>query len=215
MKCLSWLGPLVLVLILGLIVLPGCSDEKGIESVMEPEVGDSSPLTPDSLWNPGGPVTLDRGYIDYPINPWLPLNGRAFGRYITNRGYHLGDDCVRSPGTPVHAIWNGYVRYARYNHGGWGYLMIVESSINNIPFCTVYGHLGNAMYPGEGHWVSKGQYIGTVGSTSESGQSTPHLHLGIHYGGYGKPTGEYPNWCCGYNWSTSGWFNPTGFMSYF
>jgi len=153
-------------------------------------------------------------YIWYPINPWSPLGGYAFGRYVSGRGYHLGDDCVRGSGTPVYAIWHGRVKYARYNSGGWGYLMIVEYYINNIPFCVVYGHLGATMYPGEGNWVSRGQYIGTVGSTAESGQATPHLHLGIHYGGYDAQTGTYPSWCKGYASSTSGWFNPTTFIAY-
>ncbi|MFH1171065.1 MAG: M23 family metallopeptidase [bacterium] len=170
---------------------------------------------PDSSADDGSlSIALDNGYINTPITPWLPLGGYAFGRYVSGRGYHLGDDCVRSPGKAVHAIWHGRVKYARYNSGGWGYLMIVEYYINNLPFCVVYGHLGGTMYPGEGNWVTRGQYIGTVGSTQESGQTTPHLHLGIHYGGYGAPTGTYPSWCKGYASSTSGWFNPTDFMNY-
>lgn len=159
---------------------------------------------------------LASDYIKYPINPWLPLKGLSFGRWRSGYGYHLGDDCVRSAGTPVYAIYPGYVRYAR-NKGigsGWGYLMIVESWINNIPFCTVYGHLGRNMYPGEGRWVYTNQYIGTIGSTEESGQTTPHLHLGIHYGGYGAPTGTYPSWCRGYGSTTNYWFNPTNFIAY-
>jgi len=171
----------------------------------------------DSSDYPKGPVNtiMDLGAVNYPINPWLPLNtSNSFGHYVPNRGIHLGDDCVRSPGTPIYAIRQGMVKYARYNSGGWGYLMIVESMVNNLPFCTVYGHLGNAMFPGEGNWVSTNQYIGTVGSMQESGQTTPHLHLGIHLGWYGAPTGTYPSWCRGYSTSTSGWSNPTTFMAY-
>ncbi len=101
-----------------------------------------------------------------PINPWEPIGGYGFLRYVSGRGYHLGDDCVRSAGTPVYAMYDGFVRYARYNSGGWGYLMIVESTISGTTFCAVYGHLGATMYPGEGRNVGRGQYIGTVGSTA-------------------------------------------------
>lgn len=156
---------------------------------------------------------IDTDYIWYPINPWLPLVGYPFGRYVSGQGYHLGDDCIRSAGTPIYAIYDGNVRYARYNSGGWGYLMIVESMFNNLVFCTVYGHLGRTMYPGEGRSVGRGQYIGTVGSTGESGQNPPHLHLGIHMGGYDAPTGQYPAWCKGYGTSTNGWLNPTDFIA--
>ena len=91
--------------------------------------------------------------------------------------------------------------------------MIVESTISGTTFCAVYGHLGATMYPGEGKNVGRGQYIGTVGSTAESGQSTPHLHLGVHYGPYGYPTGTYPGWCRGYAPSyTGGWEWPTLFI---
>jgi murein DD-endopeptidase MepM/ murein hydrolase activator NlpD len=153
-------------------------------------------------------------YIKYPINPWLPITN-PFGTKNSVGKYHVADDCVRPPGTPIYAIWDGYVRYARYQGPSWGYLMITECYFNNLVFCVVYGHMGSRMYPGEGQRVRTGQYIGTVGSTAESGQASPHLHLGIHYGGHGSPTGVYPAWCCGYSYSTSGWFNPTNFIASF
>lgn len=157
----------------------------------------------------------DYSFVFFPIVPWEPLNGFRFGYNRPGHGIHLGDDCIRAPGTPIYAIYDGYVRYARNKtiSSGWGYLMIVESQISNITFCTVYGHMGSRMYPGEGQWVSRGQYIGTVGSTAESGQTSPHLHLGVYAGAFGTSTGNYPWWCKGYASSTSGWYNPTDFIN--
>ncbi|GEM_PF-2619792 len=163
------------------------------------------------------PPMITTDYVRFPINPWTPLNGFAFGYWRDGHGYHLGDDCVRSAGTPVYAIWGGTVIYARNHGGGWGYIMIVQSIINNIAFCTVYGHLGSAMYPGEGRTVVTGQYIGTVGSTQESGQNPPHLHLGIKRITQWYPVGQYPSWCKGYTFSYSEkqtWINPTAFINY-
>lgn len=194
-----------------LAILPAC-DSLNRES--KSPVGPTSPADNIGTQPPNRPEVTATDNIKYPINPWLPLNGRVFG-VLTSRGWHTGDDCVRPPGTPIYAIWNGYVRYARYQGPSWGYLMITECYFNNLVFCVVYGHMGNRMYPGEGQWVSTGQYIGTVGSTADSGQNPPHLHLGIHYGGYGAPTGAYAPWCCGYCGSTNSWFNPTNFMTQF
>jgi murein DD-endopeptidase MepM/ murein hydrolase activator NlpD len=201
-------GLLVMLAILAiLVIMPACDS---LNQKSESPVGPTSPVDNIGSQPPNRPQVTATDNIKYPINPWLPLNGYPFGKY-DGYSYHVGDDCVRNPGTPIYALYEGYVRYAR-NHGGrWGYLMIVESHFNNLVFCTVYGHMGNRMYPGEGNWVGTGQYIGTVGSTADSGQSSPHLHLGV----YGASTGVYPGWCCGYASSTQWWFNPTNFMTQF
>ncbi|MBU1130945.1 M23 family metallopeptidase [Patescibacteria group bacterium] len=207
----KWLMLTVIALIA--MAIAGCqtSDNQGTITGAESTLSDSAAGSKN-----GEAFTDDWGYVNYPINPWLPLGtSNTFGN-VTSRGVHLGDDCVRNPGTPICAIYQGTVKYKGY-HGGtgnWGYIMIVESMINNLPFCTVYGHLGSNMPPSQGNWVTTDQCLGTVGSTQQSGQTTPHLHLGIHYGPYGTQTGTYPSWCKGYSSSTNGWFNPTSFIAY-
>ena len=206
--------------ILAANLIVGCSEEKSsnpITSAVTPTDNTVNPIdSADGRKDQMQPAATaqDYSFVLYPIDPWEPLNGFRFGYYRTGHGIHLGDDCVRAPGTPIYAMYDGVVRYAR-NKGissGWGYLMIVESQIAGITFCTVYGHMGSRMYPGEGQRVSRLQYIGTVGTTAESGQTSPHLHLGVYAGAFGTSTGNYPGWCKGYAPSTSGWYNPTDFI---
>lgn len=193
-------------------------EQKTWSAIKELYRGSSSTTQEGRVDNPtgskrgGDEVAAD--YIIYPLAPWLPLGGYAFG-VLTSRGYHLGDDCVRAAGTPVYAIYGGYVRYVKYHSGtgNWGWIVIVESRWNNLPFCTVYGHLSSRGLISQGLCIPQNVKIGEIGKTWENGGHTPHLHLGIHYGYYGASTGVYPSWCRGYGGSTSGWLNPTNFIA--
>ncbi len=89
---------------------------------------------------------------------------------------HQGIDIGFSTGTHVLACESGTVTLAGVN-GGYGKCIIINHG-NNIK--TLYGHLSKINVK-RGQKVSRGQYIGEVGSTGYS--TGPHLHLGVMSGG--------------------------------
>lgn len=90
---------------------------------------------------------------------------------------HLGIDIGASNGTPIQAAADGTVTYARYNTGGYGYLVVINHG-NNIE--TYYGHCSK-LYVQEGQKVSAGDVIAAVGSTGRS--TGNHLHFEIRKNG--------------------------------
>ncbi len=61
--------------------------------------------------------------------------------------------------------------------GGYGNHVIVD---HGNGYQTLYGHL-SSLDVSQGQYVSKGQRLGTMGSTGWS--TGPHLHFEIRYGG--------------------------------
>lgn len=94
---------------------------------------------------------------------------------------HTGVDFPEDEGTSVYATMAGLVVWSSKN-GPWGNLVVVE----NNGYQTYFAHLNSiAVYKGE--VISRGDQIGTVGTT---GNSTGfHLHYGIK-----KQQGEGANW---------------------
>ncbi len=85
---------------------------------------------------------------------------------------HQGLDIAFPTGTKVLACESGTVTTAGW-YGGFGKCIIIDHGGN---LKTVYGHLSQIAVK-KGQKVSRGQYIGNVGSTGNS--TGPHLHLGI------------------------------------
>lgn len=100
-----------------------------------------------------------------------PTTGRNWGRIHSNNGVDVANSC----GTPIYAAAEGSVNTSR---GGWngGYGTYVKINHPNGTE-TLYGHLSTlGVSVGEG--VSKGQFIGYMGTT---GRSTGcHLHFEVH-----------------------------------
>lgn len=126
--------------------------------------------------------------------------------------YHAADDECSPEGTDVFASAKGLVRYARA-HGtcpNWGHLIVIESQNPGGNVCAIYGHVIPTV--SEGATVEQGQKIGDIGHYS---CWSDHIHFGIHIGGYGVPTGEYPTWLAGYVpvevWP-NGYVNPVQFV---
>ncbi|MBF6057310.1 MULTISPECIES: M23 family metallopeptidase [Thiomicrorhabdus] len=92
------------------------------------------------------------------------------------RQMHGGIDYKAEMGEPVLATADGVVQFAGYNKSsGYGNLISIAHSNG---FRSRYGHL-KSMDVKVGDYVSKGQVIGTVGS---SGRSTgPHLHYEVWF----------------------------------
>lgn len=90
--------------------------------------------------------------------------------------YHEGIDIGAAMGSKVDAADGGTVVYTGYN-GGYGNQIVVQHS-NGMK--TYYSHLANiGVSPGQR--VSKGQYIGNVGSTGTS--TGPHLDFRVQVNG--------------------------------
>ncbi len=105
-----------------------------------------------------------------------PVIGKIFSKYGPRRyRSHNGVDIPLKIGEPVYATFDGRVRYAKYNTGGYGYLVIVRHR-NGLE--TWNAHLSKLnVQPNE--YVKAGQVIGFSGNTGRS--RGPHLHFEIRY----------------------------------
>jgi murein DD-endopeptidase MepM/ murein hydrolase activator NlpD len=86
--------------------------------------------------------------------------------------FHMGQDIMAAPGTPVVAAAEGTVSFA-----GWknGYGQVVEIDHGN-GLTTRYGHLSK-IETTVGQQLARGELLGRVGSTGRS--TGPHLHYEV------------------------------------
>jgi murein DD-endopeptidase MepM/ murein hydrolase activator NlpD len=102
----------------------------------------------------------------------LPIIGRIY------RGFsyaHKGMDLSLKKGDTVRAAFDGVVRYAKYNRGGFGNLVILRH-YNGLE--TYYAHLSKLKVM-VNQVVKANEVIGLGGSTGRS--RSPHLHFEIRY----------------------------------
>lgn len=105
-----------------------------------------------------------------------PVMGPIISRYgPRGRRNHNGIDLGLKTGEPIYATFPGRVRYATYNTGGFGNLIILRHP-NGLE--TYYAHLSR-INVSVGDWVSAGEVIGYGGSTGRS--RGPHLHFEVRY----------------------------------
>ncbi|HLU87737.1 MAG TPA: M23 family metallopeptidase, partial [Taishania sp.] len=78
-------------------------------------------------------------------------------------------------GDQVYAAWSGKVRYAKYNEGGFGNLVIIR---HNNGLETFYGHLSKILVSPNQN-VKAGDVIGLGGNTGRSFGS--HLHFEVRF----------------------------------
>jgi murein DD-endopeptidase MepM/ murein hydrolase activator NlpD len=110
------------------------------------------------------------------IDPLRTFIFPKYGRIL--RGFskrHKGQDIKLNKGDPVTVAFDGKVRFARYNRGGFGNLVVVRH-YNGLE--TYYAHLSKiSVKPNE--IVKAGTILGLGGSTGRS--TTAHLHFEIRY----------------------------------
>ncbi len=103
------------------------------------------------------------------------------GSYAFTQGYyfgHSGIDLAAPVGTPVIAADSGVVVFSGWVDASWGYGILVVLDHGN-GWTSYYAHLSSAG-AGCGQVVSRGEYVGAVGSTGNS--SGPHLHFEMRWG---------------------------------
>ncbi len=106
----------------------------------------------------------------------MPFNGVVTSRYGYRHGrYHNGIDINLNTGDTVRACWGGKVRYAKFNEGGFGNLVIIRHP-NGLE--TFYAHL-DAHLVAPNQEVKAGDPIGLGGNTGHSYGS--HLHFEIRF----------------------------------
>jgi len=116
--------------------------------------------------------TLIEGEESFYINEFDSFNwgyGPRWGRM------HRGWDLQMDIGDTLRAAFNGVVRYAQFNDGGYGNCVVIRH-LNGIE--TLYAHLSKLdCEPGD--FIRAGELIGLAGSTGRS--SGPHLHWEWRY----------------------------------
>jgi murein DD-endopeptidase MepM/ murein hydrolase activator NlpD len=107
-----------------------------------------------------------------------PVRGRVLAGFgPTPDGLHNdGINIAARAGAPVTAAENGVVVYSGSELKGFGNLLLIRHADGWI---TAYAHLDKSLVK-KGQKVTKGQAIGTVGSTG--GVSQPQLHFEIRRG---------------------------------
>ena len=122
----------------------------------------------DTLWL----CVLDDEHKDFVC----PVNGIVTSRYGYRSGrHHSGIDLDLDIGDTVRAAWSGKVRYAKYNDGGFGNLVIVRHH-NGLE--TFYAHLSKCLVVPDQE-VKAGDVLGLGGNTGRS--FGPHLHFEVRF----------------------------------
>ncbi|HYG52387.1 MAG TPA: M23 family metallopeptidase [Flavobacteriales bacterium] len=140
------------------------------------------------MWNTEMPFTYDNDInrlkdtiwlcsVDTVHSRWcLPIEGAVLSsfKYRGSR-FHHGLDIDLNVGDPVKAAFDGVVRYAQYNKGGFGNCVIIRH-YNGLE--TYYAHFSKIkVRPYER--VSAGQVIGLGGCTGRC--YGPHLHFEVRF----------------------------------
>jgi peptidoglycan LD-endopeptidase LytH len=102
-------------------------------------------------------------------------NAKSFWYYPWGRsGTHKGVDIFAKSGTPVIASTGGLVLYTGEIEMG-GKVVLILGPKWRIHY---YAHL-NAIHTGMFSWATRGEKIGTVGTTGNAKGKSPHLHYAI------------------------------------
>lgn len=106
----------------------------------------------------------------------MPVPGLVTSRYGFRSGrYHNGIDLDLEVGDTIRAAWSGKVRYAKWNEGGFGNLVVIRHD-NGLE--TFYAHQSKLLVAPD-QVVKAGDVIGLGGNTGHSFGA--HLHFEIRF----------------------------------
>ncbi len=148
---------------------------------------DTFAITPgQAIIVPGGTPPQEQPSAPIQLAPQFLAGQRGSGSFIwpTSGGitqypvwYHMAVDIANNAAPPVLAADSGTVSFAGCINWGYGCHIIIDHANG---YQTLYGHL-SSLGVSAGQGVSKGEAIGTMGST---GRSTGiHLHFEVRSGG--------------------------------
>lgn len=121
----------------------------------------------------------------------IPVEGAVRDSFRWRRyRHHNGVDIKLNTGDTVYAAFDGRVRYAQYNKGGYGRLVIIRH-YNGLE--TYYGHFSKILVD-TNQYVKAGTPIGLGGNTGRS--TGPHLHFEVRYLGNSIDPEELIDWDC-------------------
>lgn len=112
-------------------------------------------------------------------------NRRIYQRseHFQGRSIHLGIDIWAEAGTPIFAPYDARVHSFQNNTawGDYGPTIILEHTIGEVTFFTLYGHLSVESLEGlyEGKIIRKAEHFATFGSFPINGDWSPHLHFQV------------------------------------
>jgi murein DD-endopeptidase MepM/ murein hydrolase activator NlpD len=106
----------------------------------------------------------------------VPVSGVVTSRYgFRGSRYHNGIDLNLNTGDTVYSAWSGKIRYAKWNDGGFGNLVIIRHD-NGLE--TFYAHLSKHLTT-PNQVVKAGEPIGLGGNTGHSRGA--HLHFEVRF----------------------------------
>ncbi len=135
------------------------------------------------------------GYLEKRL---LYTDKAGFNKTEEPRNIHLGLDFWSKERTAVLAPLDGRVHSFKNNntHGDYGPTIVLEHTIDNLNFFTLYGHLSldslDEIY--EGKKIEKGEVMGRLGSPEVNVGYAPHLHFQI-IRDLENNYGDYPGVC--------------------
>lgn len=166
--------------------------EEGFDGILNKKLHDhvcnDTSLKFKLFWNTEVPFTYDNDInklrdtiwlcsVDTSHNRWcMPIDGILVSSFkYRGARFHHGVDLDLDIGDPVKSAFDGVVRYAQYNKGGFGNCVIIRH-YNGLE--TYYAHLSKInVRPYQR--VSAGQVIGLGGNTGRS--FGPHLHFEVRF----------------------------------
>lgn len=155
---------------------PELDDKLGVHDVYQEHWDNSQVFAYKSVALKDLPDVVELKLIDDLADFRCPLQGKVYSKYGPRGSRnHNGIDIPLKTGEPIFSAFEGKVRYAKYNWGGFGYLVIVRHS-NGLE--TWHAHLSRLNVT-ENSFVKAGEVIGFGGSTGRS--SGPHLHFEMRY----------------------------------
>ena len=157
-----------------------------LDQLMRKEFGDKI----SHSWDNSEPYTMNNDLSTLKDSIWLcvtdekhpefcfPSKGKTNSRFgPRGKRYHRGIDLGFNNGDSIFCAFDGIVRYARYNYGGYGNLVIIRH-YNGLE--TFYAHL-KKINVSVNQELCASAYIGKGGSTGNV--SGPHLHFEVRFYG--------------------------------
>lgn len=165
-------------------------DAKAASEQVAQDLRDTANQASDSP-DPPAEAGDDSATLRMPVQGWKSSDfGNRYDPYYKVWQLHEGTDFAAPGGAPIYAAESGTVATAGWNGGYGNYTCIYHGG----SMSTCYGHQ-SSIGVSQGQSVSRGQYIGKVGSTGAS--TGAHLHFEVRInGGAVDPLGYLPSCLC-------------------